>query len=247
MKKILFFFATAGMLVYVNAQNIDFSQIQNWTGSGNNVSMLIVDFNDGTTTDCWAFGYRWDGTKTAQDMLNDIAISNADFSVAIGGGFLNDITWGTQIGVGGNPNYWSTFVFNGLAWEMNWDGIGEVLTDSMFFACSYTAWYQGPDSLWYPEDLPENPNPAPSGTGVISIVVPTISIFPNPSADFVSLLSEETISKVEIYNLNGSMVLSMENQSNLTFIDVRTLQSGVYIFRLFSKSNMYQVQFMKHE
>jgi hypothetical protein len=247
MKKNLLFFVSTAMLFFANAQDIHFSQIQNWTGSGNNVSMLVIDFNDGVAADCWAFGYRWDGTKTAEDMLNDIAAANADFSVAIGGGFLNDISWGTQTGVGGSPNYWSTFVFNGIAWEMNWDGIGEVLTDSMYFACSYTSWYQGPDSLWYPEFLPGIPTPAPSGTGILTAFSPAISIYPNPCSDYIALQSQEEISKVEIFTSNGSLVISIEEQTNLKSIDVRSLQYGVYFIRLYSKNDVFHFQFVKNE
>ena len=45
-------------------------------GSGSNLSVLVIDFNDGTSQSSFAWGYRWDGTATGQDLLQ--AVSDAD-------------------------------------------------------------------------------------------------------------------------------------------------------------------------
>ena len=41
------------------------AEVAFWVGAGTNEAVLVVDFNDSATTECWAWGYRFDGNKTA--------------------------------------------------------------------------------------------------------------------------------------------------------------------------------------
>jgi len=50
-----------------------FSDIQFWTGSGENRSALVLQWNDGGTPASLAWGYRWSGNATGVGMLKAIA------------------------------------------------------------------------------------------------------------------------------------------------------------------------------
>jgi hypothetical protein len=50
-------------------------------GTGSNLSTLVIDFNDGTTTESFAWGYRWDSQASGADML--LAIVAADSSLTM--------------------------------------------------------------------------------------------------------------------------------------------------------------------
>lgn len=50
-----------------------FDDIQFWTGSGQNRSALVFQWNDGGTPASLAWGYRWSGNVTGVDMLRAIA------------------------------------------------------------------------------------------------------------------------------------------------------------------------------
>jgi hypothetical protein len=135
------------------AQNPSFSDIKFWAGSGDKVAMFVVDFNDGATNECYAWGYRFDGDDvSAMTMLEDIAAADPNFSYAESGGFLSDIHYLTHSGVGGSPNWWSTFNFQNNAWVMNM-GYSELLSDSTIFGNSYTEW----DANYNPVNLPGSP------------------------------------------------------------------------------------------
>jgi len=243
MKKLSFIFLLLFGSMYVFPQGIQFSQIANWSGSGQNVAMLIVDFNNGQSPDCFAFGYRFDGSKTAEDMLNDISAANQGFTVNIGGGFLNDITWESNSGIGGSPDYWSTFTFDGTDWLMNW-GITELLTDSVVFGCSYTAWYQV-DSLWFPVNLPENPVPAASGVDISEFSNPAVQIFPNPVSDFLGIETTADIYKVLVTDISGKTVAFAAE--NLKFIDISHLSAGFYLAVIETAKGKISRQFIKTE
>ena len=60
----------------VSAQMFNFSDIQNWTGTGSNEAALVIDWNDGKTPESLAWGYRWDGTATGLQMIE--AVDAAD-------------------------------------------------------------------------------------------------------------------------------------------------------------------------
>lgn len=55
-----------------------------------------------------------------------------------------------------------------------------------------------------------------------------ISIYPNPSTDFIMISSKEDVKKVTISSLEGKIVLAAENSGK---IDVSKLSKGVYILR----------------
>lgn len=134
-------------------QNPDFGKIKFWTGSGSKVAMLVVDFNDGNTNECFAWGYRYEGNNiTAQQMLEDIALADTNLNVGIGGGFLSDLLYLNHSGIGGSPNYWATFTYINQQWQMN-NGLSELLSDSLIFGNSYTDW----DENYNPINVPENP------------------------------------------------------------------------------------------
>ncbi len=242
MKKMVIFLAVVVLTAFVTfSQGIDFSQIQNWTGTGNNVVMLIVDFNDGETPDCWAFGYRFDGSKNAEDMLQDIAAANQNLSVNTSGGFLNNLSYFMQEGLAGDPYYWMTFVFNDPYWDMNWDGIAEILTDSMVFGCSYS----DVDSLWVPLHLPENPVAAPAVTSMNAFGEFTVSVYPNPVRDDLFVCADSDISYLELYDAFGKIMISETMDVSSKRLNVSSLSSGVYIIKLHSEKGSQFVQFIK--
>ena len=59
-----------------------------------------------------------------------------------------------------------------------------------------------------------------------------IDIYPNPSSDYIFIRNNSNINSLEIYNLNGELVLSNNNLNNLTKIDLSNLISGIYIVKI---------------
>jgi hypothetical protein len=59
-------------------------QIQVWVGSGSNEAAWVIDWNNGQTTESLVWGYRWDGTATAEDMLRALAGANIGIYATVG-------------------------------------------------------------------------------------------------------------------------------------------------------------------
>ncbi|KPE51174.1 T9SS type A sorting domain-containing protein [Chryseobacterium indologenes] len=55
-----------------------------------------------------------------------------------------------------------------------------------------------------------------------------ITVYPNPSADLVTLKSKEDIKKITVHSLDGKVILSAENRKD---IDISGLPEGTYILQ----------------
>ncbi|MBQ3950723.1 MAG: T9SS type A sorting domain-containing protein [Bacteroidales bacterium] len=65
------------------------SDILYWVGEGSNQVVMAVNWADTAL----AWGYRFNGTKTVNDMMNDIATADPRFSYTMDGYYLNDINF----------------------------------------------------------------------------------------------------------------------------------------------------------
>jgi hypothetical protein len=86
MKKVaIIALASAGMLASASAQTDVFSTIQNWTGTGTNEAAMEIDWNEGTPGDALVWGYQWDGTATAEQMLDTIVATDPHLYAEVSG------------------------------------------------------------------------------------------------------------------------------------------------------------------
>lgn len=71
----------------------------------------------------------------------------------------------------------------------------------------------------------------------------TISIYPNPVKDILSIKSPDEVTKVEIYDVAGRVINSMGAKGNS--INVSDLPKGNYLFKLFLKDKVSVQKFIK--
>jgi hypothetical protein len=63
--------------------------VEYWTGTGANECLVVIDFASG---DSYAFGYRWDGSKTSEDMLREVDVDGDVDKLDVA--YHSDPTWG---------------------------------------------------------------------------------------------------------------------------------------------------------
>lgn len=196
-----------------------------WTGSGANEAVLIVDFQDGTGTSSYAWGYRFDGTTTGEAMLNAVVDADPNFAVVVGGGFLSDITYNGHAGLGGSPDYWSTWSGTNLGnWYMNM-GIGTSVAHGDLFGCSYTD--------FAPALRPYYPVPAMGGTSVAEHATNELLVYPQPATDVLGIRSDRGLNEpVRITDLAGQLVYTGRTNGLLTTLDVSAFTSGLYVLQV---------------
>ncbi len=59
-----------------------------------------------------------------------------------------------------------------------------------------------------------------------------ISVGPNPTSDFIYILSDQKISSITIYSADGQKVMSKEHESNEAKVDMSGLTEGMYFVEL---------------
>ena len=183
---------------YQVVNEFTFNEVDFWIGEGDKEAMLVIDWNDGVDPVSMAWGYYYDGEVTASQMMEDISASDAYLDIVTGGGFLNDIVYEgesfSHSGIGGDPDYWSTWSRNNASlWEMN-SGIGEPLTDGIRFGCSYG---------FNPEATPPDvPVAAPQVlTGISGVKNFDVSVY--QSGDYLTIDSPEPLKSITFYDISG--------------------------------------------
>ena len=80
--------------VLTKTPTIDTSDILYWVGTGSNKAILIVSWDESSPAQSLAWGYRWNGTKTAAQMLTEIDSADSRLSISgISSGFISDISY----------------------------------------------------------------------------------------------------------------------------------------------------------
>jgi hypothetical protein len=198
-----------------------------WTGSGSNRSVLVIDFNDQTSQECLAWGYRFDGAKTAQDMLTEIAGNDPDLTIVLNAGWIFDIIYQSHSGYAGNPEYWLTFSHEGsYNWEMN-TGLSTPLYNGSWFGCSYS----GVDSLFNPLFLPGYPAPAPNTQ--IHEWTRDILVINNPVKDYIQISGLTGFeNNIALCDLSGRVIAICSSVEITNGWPVSGLEAGMYTLRI---------------
>jgi len=60
----------------------------------------------------------------------------------------------------------------------------------------------------------------------------SISVFPNPVTDMLSVKGVKKDAIIYLYNMNGALLQTVTSQENATNINVSSLQQGIYLLRI---------------
>jgi hypothetical protein len=63
----------------------------------------------------------------------------------------------------------------------------------------------------------------------------SISVYPNPSADFVTIDLESAINKIDVYTITGDLVYSQKSDNKT--LDIQSLAAGSYVIVVETKEN----------
>lgn len=82
----------------------------------------------------------------------------------------------------------------------------------------------------------------PTGLKKIGNETNAIKIYPNPTTDLLSIFSETNIQKVELYGINGKLVLSQTKFNIQKNISLKNLDNGTYLLHIITTDNKTVVQ-----
>ncbi len=195
-----------------------------WTGEGEKEALLVIDWNDGVEPQSMAWGFRFDGTATAETMLETVAEADAYLETSVAGGFLNDITYNSpetnHEGIGGQPDWWSTWSrTDSTLWEMNM-GISQELNDGDRFGCSY-----GFDPEATPPDAPEAAPYLPTGIEAEAVQQNQVYI----SGESLVVKADKPVQQVRVYDISGRLLSQKQNLNTNTAIIAGVLPKSKFM------------------
>ena len=91
------------------------SDVKYYVGTGTETAYLVVDFKDGTDDRSYAWGYRYNAidAPTMEDIIVAVANEEPNFTYAFtpfgSQNFLNNVIFNSHSGIGGSPDFWSTW------------------------------------------------------------------------------------------------------------------------------------------
>ena len=191
------------------------NSIQNVSFLGSDVGAPVDSIINRTYTTKTVLIDAWGSMTTPYGTFDVLRISETSL--------VTDSTWLYNFGIPSlfdnniNTNYSYTFYSDNLATrfpvlEMAHDNAGTVLN---------VTWLQGAPAV---------------GLGELTEL--NSMVYPNPAIDIVTVdIKNNDITKIEIYQMDGSLLLSNEILKQTTLVDVSSLQSGVYIYKLLDLNN----------
>lgn len=211
------------------------SDIIYWVGEGANEAILAVNWADTAL----AWGYRFDGTKTVADMMEDIAAADPRFSYTADG-MLDDIIF--VVAEGDTLRKQNPSVF----WESKNNGItdagmAQTLSDGDFEKWAEPAAGVVVDSIYYEGwgwiyisvyDMEIHPVSVTEGVGIYDVTTVVEGIMPNPTTDYVNVVVNRAVEAV-LYDLSGRRVAVYSLSEGSNKLDLTALQNGVYMLRTY--------------
>jgi 1,4-alpha-glucan branching enzyme len=77
------------------------------------------------------------------------------------------------------------------------------------------------------------------------LIVDHLSVYPNPAKDQLTISSKERITSIEVYGLDGKLLIQNDQVSNT--LDVRQMLPGVYLLRIETANNIHSRKILIHE
>ena len=80
-----------------------------------------------------------------------------------------------------------------------------------------------------------------------SVTTNQISIYPNPANEVITVnVANESLSRIEIYDITGKLVLTQTTTQQETTIDIKDLNSGMYLINIISEDAKYSERIIKN-
>lgn len=70
------------------------------------------------------------------------------------------------------------------------------------------------------------------------LIVPTVSLYPNPSNELINIsFGEDQLSKLELYDITGKLLFKKELNANTYALNIANYPLGTYLVKVYNQNN----------
>ncbi len=84
-----------------------------------------------------------------------------------------------------------------------------------------------------------------AASGIENIASLDFNYYPNPASDVINVNAQGNIQKIELYNINGQVVKSIEPNNEKATLDISTLPNGLYLMKVQNDKSVKTVKIIK--
>jgi hypothetical protein len=86
----------------------------------------------------------------------------------------------------------------------------------------------------------------PDNAGLVDLTSFMVELYPNPSSAMVHVKTNlASIEKIQVFESSGRLTLSRNGQGSEIDVDVSKLQSGNYVFKIYTTEGLHVRSFVK--
>ncbi|PIF44859.1 putative secreted protein (Por secretion system target) [Chryseobacterium sp. 52] len=202
------------------------SQITNWIGTGNNRSLVVIDF--GTTSSAgeahsFVFGIKYNGSLTAEQALQLIHAQAPYFNFTSNSNQISGLSLNNFTGNVSGTHTWKIFKGKDLS---SWRGQADLAQIQL----GNNDWL----GLSFGQRIPFTPREASSSTlSVSDLHKKGFRMYPNPASDFIQIETDDDIKEVNIYAVSGQKLLT----GNTARVNIQALKTGTYMMEIKTSKN----------
>lgn len=189
------------------------ADVQTWFGTGTDSAAVIIDFNNGTDTASFVWGFRFNDSIDALALVDSIAANDAMLTINSGGAF-NGISYKNLSAGPSALNDW--YAWTATNWG-NWDlhySTSNAVKGGQMLALVHTKMLQ--------LQRPHLPQGAAGPIGLDELAQDKFTFYPNPAREKVFLQGD--YDRVKLYNASGTLVKMSTGHT----LELNDLARGLY-------------------
>ena len=76
--------------------------------------------------------------------------------------------------------------------------------------------------------------------GANDLIIPTVSLYPNPSNELINIsFGEDRLSNIELYDITGKLLFKKELNANTYALNIANYPSGTYLVKVYNQNNTF--------
>lgn len=238
-----------------NQWTFDIRYIYNYDANNVLTKINYEIYSNNAWNNNWKYDYSYENNNVSEllysNWVNNAWQNYSKYKYGYNNNVKETTTYQTWV-----KNNWRNSEYYQYAYNQNnlnneifysyWDTIQNVWVESLKYTNDYDAnnnltqvtttyiyygyWYNYKKENYYYSQYADNLVNKISKTN-------NLAVYPNPSKDFIYFPAALKLESIDLYNYNGQLVYSLQNNNLISSISIATLENGIYFLKAIDEKN----------